>query len=154
MTGLVIVTTLVAQQDNMQAFLGIEPATTIDGASLVITTFSQLPLGGIILICGIVLFAYSTIIGWQYYGDRCITYLSGGKGLLPYKILLLIVGFVGALGVGDFLWNISDIMNALMAVPNIIVVLVLTGFVAKETRHYVRGNNVNDEDKTPVPTIK
>ena len=63
MTGLVIVTTMVAQQDNMQAFLGIEPSATIDGASLVIATFSQLPFGDIILICGIVLFAYSTIIG-------------------------------------------------------------------------------------------
>lgn len=94
---------MVAQQDNMQAFLGIEPSTTIDGASLVIATFSQIPFGDIILMCGIVLFAYSTIIGWQYYGNRCITYLSGGKGLLFYKILLLIIGFVGALGVGDFL---------------------------------------------------
>ncbi len=94
---------MVAHQDSMQAFLGIEPSTTIDGASLVIATFSQLPLGDIILICGIVLFAYSTIIGWRYYGSRCITYLSGGKGLIVYKILLLAVGFVGALGVGDFL---------------------------------------------------
>ena len=106
------------------------------------------------LIFGIILFAYSTIIGWQYYGNRCITYLTGGKGIRVYHVIYLATGFFGALGVGDILWNVSDIMNAFMAIPNIIVVLAFTGIVAKETRHYVRGSHVDDIDKTPVPTIK
>ena len=103
LTGLVIVTSLIAVQDNLGYYLGIESNEIIDGATLVIATFNQIPLGDVILICGIVLFAYSTIIGWQYYGNRCITYLSSGKGLIFYKILLLAIGFFGALGVGDFL---------------------------------------------------
>lgn len=94
---------MIANQDNMADFLNMDAGSLIDGASLVMTTYGQIPYGDIILICGIILFAYSTIIGWQYYGNRCLTYHSEGSGLWAYKSLYLIIGFVGALGVGDVL---------------------------------------------------
>lgn len=94
---------MIANQSEMSAFLGISSSELIDGASLVMATYGQIPYGELVLMCGIVLFAYSTIIGWQYYGNRCLTYHSEGKGLWIYKTLYLIVGFFGALGVGDIL---------------------------------------------------
>lgn len=103
LTGLVIVTSMITLQDNLGAYLGIESNEIVDGATLVLTMFGQIPFGNIVLICGIVLFAYSTTIGWQYYGNRCITYLTGGKGLTFYKLVYLASCFVGAIGIGDFL---------------------------------------------------
>ena len=89
-----------------------------------------------ILTAGLVLFAFSTIIGWNYYGERCVEYLFGVKGIKPYRIL-----FIGLVAIGAFLkletiWIIADIVNGLMAVPNLIALLGLSGVVVAETKAY------------------
>ena len=66
----------------------------------------------------------------------------------------MLIAFLGAIGVGDFVWTISDITNALMAVPNIIVVLLLSGMIARETKHYVWEKNLEETDETPIPVIE
>ena len=81
-----------------------------------------------------ILFAYSTILGWSYYGNRCVTYLFGKRAIRPYQVLYVVVAFLGAIGVGEVVWTVSDITNALMAIPNIIMVLLLSGLIAKETQ--------------------
>ena len=101
-----------------------------------------------------ILFAYSTILGWSYYGNRCVTYLLGKHAIRPYQVLYVLIAFLGAIGVGDFVWTISDITNALMAVPNIIVVLLLSGMIARETKHYVWEKNLEETDETPIPVIE
>ena len=93
----------------------------------------------------------STILGWSYYGNRCITYLFGKNAIRPYQIVFLIICFLGAVGVSGFVWNISDITNALMAIPNLIAVLGLSALIAHETKHYVWQNNLEEVDETPLP---
>lgn len=101
LTGLVIVTTMCANQDSLTSFFGVEAGTILDGTTLVVNTFNQVPMGSAVLVCGIVLFAYSTIIGWSYYGDRCMTYLFGRHGKILYKLIYLAAGFLGVIGIGD-----------------------------------------------------
>ncbi|MEF9925498.1 MAG: alanine:cation symporter family protein, partial [Raoultibacter sp.] len=72
----------------------------------------------------------------------------------PYQVLYVAVAFLGAIGVGDMVWLISDIGNALMAIPNIIVVLALSGMIARETRHYVYEGHLEEYDTTPIPVIE
>ena len=96
-------------------------------------------------------FAYSTILGWSYYGNRCVAYLFGPKGIKPYQVIYVAVAFFGAIGVGDVVWTISDIGNALMAIPNIIVILLLSGMIARETKHYVYDGHLDEEYAEPVP---
>ena len=99
-------------------------------------------------------FAYSTILGWSYYGNRCATYLFGRKAIVPYQIIYVIVGFFGAIGVGDMVWTISDIGNALMAIPNIILILALSGMIAKETKHYVYDGNLDEKWEEDIPVVQ
>lgn len=101
-----------------------------------------------------VLFAYSTILGWSYYGNRCITYLFGKRAIRPYQVIYVAIAFLGAIGVGDVVWTVSDITNALMAVPNIIVVLLLSGIIAKETRHYVYEGNLDEAYDVEIPKLE
>lgn len=99
-------------------------------------------------------FSYSTILGWSYYGSRCITYLLGKRAIIPYQIIYVGVAFLGAIGIGDVVWTISDIGNALMAVPNIIMVLLLSGLIARETKYYVYEDRLSEVDETPIPLVK
>ncbi|MEG0217327.1 MAG: alanine:cation symporter family protein, partial [Raoultibacter sp.] len=98
--------------------------------------------------------SYSTILGWSYYGNRCVTYLFGKRAIRPYQVLYVAVAFLGAIGVGDIVWTISDITNALMAVPNIIVVLALSGLIARETKHYVWEDNLDEKDGAVIPVLE
>ena len=68
-------------------------------------------------------------------------------------MIYVVVAFLGAIGVGDIVWTISDIGNALMAIPNIIMVLLLSGMIAKETKYYVYDDNLDEVDETPIPTV-
>lgn len=153
LTGVVLVSTMVANP-GIEAEILASP-TIFTGAQLASTAFAKIPfLGTPILVVGMVTFAYTTILGWSYYGNRCITYLFGMKAILPYQILYVAVAFLGAIGVGDVVWTISDIGNALMAIPNIVVVLLLSGLVARETRHYVYEGNLDEIDETPIPVLE
>ena len=153
LTGLVLVSTMIAHPD-IQAQIASNPSA-YTGAALASTAFSKIPyLGTPVLVLGMVAFSYTTILGWSYYGNRCVTYLLGRRANMPYQVIYVAVAFLGAVGVGDVVWTISDIGNALMAVPNIIAVLLLSGLVARETRHYVYENNLDEADATPIPSVE
>ena len=145
MTGLVLVTTIMKNPNiNMDM---IE-----DGSQMTTAAFSQIPvLGPMILVVGIITFAYSTILGWSYYGERCCEYLFGKKGMLPYKILFIAVIVIGPVLSLDLVWTIANILNALMAVPNLIAVLLLSGVIARETKYYLK--NLDEIDTTEIPVV-
>nr|WP_330387469.1 alanine/glycine:cation symporter family protein [Lacrimispora sphenoides] len=145
MTGLVLVTTIMKNPDiNMDMIQ--------NGGQMTTAAFSQIPvLGPVILVVGIITFAYSTILGWSYYGERCCEYLFGAKGMLPYKIIFVSIVVVGPVLSLDLVWTISDILNALMAIPNLVAVLLLSGVVAKDTKYYL--SHLDERDETPIPVI-
>ncbi|MDR0817488.1 MAG: sodium:alanine symporter family protein [Clostridiales Family XIII bacterium] len=144
MTGLVLVSTIIK--------FDISRDSITDGSSLTTLAFGQLGIiGTIILVFGIITFASSTILGWSYYGDRCAEYLFGPKSVLPYHIIYIAFAFIGAVVSLDVVWNTADALNALMAIPNIIAVLLLSNVIAKETKYYLTGDNLNLEDTTPIP---
>ena len=146
MTGLVLVSTIMKNPDiNMDSIA--------NGGQLTTAAFSQIPvLGPIILVVGIITFAWSTILGWSYYGERCAQYLWGKKAILPYKILFVAVVVVGPVMALDLVWTIADILNAFMAIPNLIAVLLLSGVVARDTRHYLA--NLDEVDCTEIPQVE
>lgn len=127
MTGLVILTTGVWEGGKTGAVL------TAQGFS------TGLPgtWGGIIVAVALVFFAYSTILGWAYYGERNIERLVGVRGILPYRLLFSAVVFVGATMELTTVWTFSDVANGLMALPNLIGLLICSGLIARETKAYL-----------------
>lgn len=109
----------------------------VTGAALTTQAFNEaIPGGGYIVSIGIMLFAFSTILGWSYYGERCAEYLLGKKAILPYRIIWIPMVVVGSIGGLEFLWDLSDTLNGLMAIPNLIGVLALSGTVIALTKEY------------------
>ncbi len=146
MTGLVIVSSCIK---NPQI-----DTVSVEGGKLTSAAFAQIPvIGTPILVVGIVLFAFSTILGWSYYGERCIEYLFGRKGVLPYKLIFIVVLLVTPITALDLVWTMSDIFNALMALPNIVAIIVLTPVIVKETNYYLYGRRRDEYDKTPIPVV-
>ncbi len=93
-------------------------------------------VGSLIVTIGLILFAYSTVLGWSYYGEKCFYYLMGQKGVLPYRVVFCIFAFVGAgLKIG-LVWDIADTFNGAMAIPNLIALLFLSGVIAAETKEF------------------
>lgn len=110
--------------------------------------------GGFIVSFGIVFFAYSTIIGWAYYGEKCLEYLLGAKALIPYRIIYSLFVFVGASVKLELVWSFADIMNGLMALPNLIALIGLSGVVVSETERFLaarRSSKSGDDPPLPVP---
>ena len=148
-TGVVLVSTMMAHPDIVTS------GTLVEGVDLTTAAFSAIPVVGMpVLVVGMVTFAYSTILGWSYYGSRCVSYLLGKHAGRPYQILYVLMAFLGAVGVGNVAWTISDIGNALMALPNIIVVLLLSGLIARETKHYVWDGNLDEHSNDEIPTVE
>lgn len=146
MTGLVIVSSCIK---NPAIDTGI-----VDGDKLTSAAFAQIPvIGTPILVVGIVLFAFSTILGWSYYGERCIEYLFGKRGVMPYKIIFVLILIIAPITALDLVWTFADIFNGLMAIPNVIAVIALSPVVVKETNYYMYGNRLDEFDKTPIPTM-
>ena len=111
----------------------------LDGANLTQQAFSTgLPgeTGGVIVAVCLAFFAFSTMLGWSYYGERNLEYLIGVKAIFPYRLAFVTVIAVAAVAKLDVVWLLSDIMNALMAFPNLIGLLLLSGIVWRETRSY------------------
>lgn len=111
------------------------------GAQLTSTAFSLgLPgeWGHIIVALGLVLFAYSTILGWSYYGEKAVEYLTGGRGVMAYRIIFILFVGVGAMLKLDLVWTLADIFNALMAFPNLVALLLLSPVVVKLSREYFK----------------
>lgn len=153
LTGLTLVTTLLANPDVAATF--VSGGFIENAAALTTTAFKQIPVVGPIVLCiGLVCFTYSTMLGWSYYGNRCITYLFGKNAIRPYQVIFIFICFLGAIGVSGFVWNISDMTNALMAVPNIIAVLGLSTLIARETKHFVWDNNLDEQVDVDIPVIE
>ncbi len=146
LTGIVLVSCII-KYPSIDALSG-------NGAALTSQAFSTIPVIGMpLLIMGLITFAFSTILGWYYYGERCSIYLFGEKAIIPYKILWVVCVFIGAITSIDIIWDFADLMNGLMALPNIIAVLLLHRIVSEETKKY-NGMHINDEDTTPIEELK
>ncbi len=125
LTGLVIVSS------------GTWSGAELTKATLCQQAFNQLGhFGSIILVGGLLTFVFSTIIGWGYYGEKALEYLCGVWAIRPYRWLWVLVVFLGAVWKSENVWNFSDIMNALMALPNLASLLLLSSVVAAETKRY------------------
>jgi alanine or glycine:cation symporter, AGCS family len=96
--------------------------------------------GGWIVAISLALFAFSTILGWSYYGEKSFEYLFGVKAVLPYRLVFVVAVFFGAIRSLDFVWTVSDVMNGLMALPNLVGLLLLSGVIAAETRAFLQRN--------------
>lgn len=144
MTGLVLVSSIIKN-----------PAIDVsDGGNLTYKAFQQIPvIGTPILVIGIAAFAYSTILGWSYYGERCVEYLFGRCGMIPYKLIFVFILLIGPVIKLDLVWTMADIFNALMSIPNLIAVVVLSPVVVKETNYYLYGNRLDEYDKTKLPVV-
>lgn len=126
LTGLTI---LVTGQWSVEGLAGA-PLTQAAFASV----FGQ--PGALALTISLVLFAYTTILGWSYYGERCIEFLFGTKSILPYRLVFVTMVALGGFLKLDLIWTIADIVNGLMALPNLIALLALSPVIIKETRQY------------------
>ena len=144
MTGLVLVSSIIKN-----------PAIDVsDGGDLTYKAFQQIPvIGTPILVIGIAAFAYSTILGWSYDGERCVEYLFGRCGMIPYKLIFVFILLIGPVIKLDLVWTMADIFNALMSIPNLIAVVVLSPVVVKETNYYLYGNRLDEYDKTKLPVV-
>lgn len=127
---------------NMEGYLaaiaeGGENAV-VSGTTLTANAFATvIPYGDRFVAIAIMMFAFSTILGWSYYGERAVEYLFGIRGILPYKIVFVIVIFFGCTGSLSLVWDIADTLNGFMSVPNLIAVTLLSGEVVKMTREYL-----------------
>ncbi len=101
--------------------------------------------GGMMLLVGLVLFAFTTILGWNYYGERCVEYLLGVKAILPYRVIFIILIACGPFLKLEEIWVLADIVNGLMAIPNLIALLALTGVVVAETKAYQKSLKENEK---------
>jgi AGCS family alanine or glycine:cation symporter len=145
LTGLVLVSSILA--DN-----GVDSSA---GATLTKRAFEQIPFyvlgmnaGTIFLTVGLFTFTFSTILGWSYYGEKALEYLMGKHGLIArkiYRTLWIVITFGGALWSADLVWNVGDFTNALMAIPNLVCLLALSGVLVKETRHYLWEERLDEE---------
>lgn len=145
MTGLTLVSTIMKNP-------AINANEISDGGILTTLAFGQIPyLGPIILTLGIICFAYSTVLGWAYYGERAVEYFSGKKGLIPYRVLYIVVAAIAPVVTLDVVWALADILNALMAIPNLIAVILLSNVISKETKKYI--NDLDKWDEADVPIV-
>ena len=137
LTGLVLVSSIIAypEIDHTQ------------GGALTKMAFGKIPyVGPAILSVGILTFAFSTILGWSYYGEKAMEYLGGKKWIIYYRIAYIAAAYVGSVMNLTVVWNIADSMNALMAIPNLIALLLLSGVAVRETRKYLWSGRLNDDE--------
>ena len=128
LTGLVIVSSVIAYPD-----ISYE-----NGATLTKMAFSKIPyIGAPLLTFGLLTFAFSTILGWELYGERAVEYLKGKRWTIYYRVLYIVAVFVGSIMNLSIVWNLGDCMNALMAIPNLLSLLFLSGIIVHETRKYL-----------------
>lgn len=141
-TGIVIVSSILAFSD-----INFE-----NGGVLTTMAFSKIPyIGSPLLAFGSLTFAFSTILGWSYYGERAVEYMVAKTNLKVktviniYRTLFLITVYLGAVVSLDLVWNLADIFNALMAIPNLIALLLLSGVIVKETRKYLWEGDIDKD---------
>ena len=151
LTGLVLVSSVIAHPD----------IDSTHGAALTHAAFSKLPvIGPMILSVGIVTFAFSTILGWSYYGERAVEYLAGrnarrGRIMVGiYRIIWVAAVFAGSVISLSLVWNLAEVANAIMAVPNLLAVLLLSGVIVRETRKYLWSGRLDDVDTEEPPILE
>ena len=135
LTGLVLVSSILAYPD----------ITYADGAALTKVAFSKIPyIGAPLLAFGILTFAFSTILGWSYYGESAVNYIEHRRSNRFYRIMYIVALFFGSIINLDIIWNIADTMNALMAIPNLVALLLLSKVAAQETKKYLWSGHIDD----------
>ena len=129
MTGLVLVSSIIKDPVGMEG---------LKGAQMTAGAFNAIPvIGPAVLTFGLITFAWSTILGWAYYGERAWVYLVGVEAIKPFRVAWTIVVLVGCSATLEVVWNVADTLNACMAFPNLIALLGLSGVIASETKKYV-----------------
>ena len=138
MTGTFLDTIIVCSITGIVLVMGDMYIGGERGAALTVQTFNSfLPgFGGFIVTFGLIFFAYSTILGWSYYGEKCATYLFGEKSVLIYRLIYVASVMAGTVVSLDLVWNLSDTFNGLMSIPNLIGLVLLAGVVVKETKDF------------------
>ncbi len=135
LTGLVIVSSVIAFPD----------IDYTQGGALTKAAFGKIPIvGTTILTVGIITFAFSTILGWSYYGEKAIEYLGGKAWIKYYRVAWIIAVYIGSVMNLTFVWNIADCMNALMAIPNLVSLILLSNIAARETNKYLWGGRLDE----------
>ncbi len=141
-TGIVLVSSIMKNPN-------IDVSNISDGSVLSSLAFGQIAyIGRAILVIGIITFAFSTIIGWAYYGERCAEYLAGIKAIMPYRVIYVLSVIIAPIVTLNLVWDLADLFNALMAIPNLIGVLLLSKVIKSETDKYINNLDlvVKDED--------
>ncbi len=143
LTGLTLTTTILAHPE----------VAAKEGSLLTYHAFDTLgTVGSVLLTISLTTFVISTLLGWSYFGERALEYLGGARLITPYRVLWVIAVFVGSvIPKSSIVWNFADCANALMALPNLICMIGLSGVLVAETRHYLWGNRLDEKDERPIP---
>ncbi len=150
MTGLVLVSSIMKNPDKF-----LIDGVSLTGGMLTTQAFDSIPtIGPIILTIGLITFAWSTILGWSYYGEKCWEYLVGKKAIMPFRVAWTLVVFVGCVVALEVVWNVADMMNAFMAFPNLIALLGLSGVIVSETKKYLWDDNMDGHSTDEMIVIK
>jgi AGCS family alanine or glycine:cation symporter len=146
LSGLVIVTGILQNPSELGA---------LQGAELTSAAFHQsMPtLGPAVLTGGLLTFVFSTILGWSYYGERAAEYLWGKRSILPYRIVWVLAVYAGSVFTLNFVWDFSDVANALMAIPNLVALLLLSNVIAEDTRRYLTAGHIDDDASAPTAGV-
>ncbi len=138
MTGTFIDTIIICSMTGLALIVTEAWCGPLSGAAMTESAFTMAypAAGGLLLMVGLVLFAFTTILGWNYYGERCVEYLLGVKAILPYRVIFILLIACGPYLQLEEIWVLADIVNDLMAIPNLIALLALTGVVVAETKAY------------------
>ncbi len=135
LTGLVLVSEIILNPSDLGG---------LTGAALTKSAFAKIPVfGPVLLTIGLLTFVFSTILGWSYYGERAVEYLIGKRAIRPYRYLWVLGVMVGSVATLPLVWDLADAMNAMMAIPNLVSLLLLSGVIVAETRKYLWEDNLD-----------
>ncbi len=145
LTGLVLVSSIIAYPEIDHTH----------GAALTKAAFDKIPyVGSLILSVGITTFAFSTILGWSYYAEKSIEYIGGSRIIIGYRFIWIAAIFIGSIMDMTLVWNISDCMNALMAIPNLVSLLLLSSVIVAETRYYLWEDRLDETQVFNEETVE
>ena len=148
MTGTFIDTIIICTMTGLALVLTGAWQSDVAGAAMTNAAFVTAygSIGSQLLTIALVLFAFTTILGWNYYGERACIYLTGSKGVMPYRIIFILLIASGAFLKLEAIWILADIVNGLMAIPNLIALIALSGVVVAETKLYLSHQTETDDE--------
>jgi amino acid carrier protein len=145
LTGIVLTTSIIAHPD----------ISCTDGPRLTTLAFSKIPyIGSPLLTLSLVTFVVSTILGWSYFGEKALEYLGGIRLIMPYRVIWVAAVFIGCVSKIELVWIFADCANGLMALPNLISLLALSGVLVQQTRYYLWQHRLDDYDESHIPEGK